>query len=147
MKSFCNREDGVSTTLAYIMFSTIFLVLYLIILLNVNDLLLTGPSNTVVKAQYRDIGNMISSTVTDMYMVAPENGYIETEYNIPEEIGRETYIINADSASIDEIIGVSSASSEKSVSVTINGIAGSMPINGTAYSSESTHMISYDSGR
>ncbi len=147
MKSFTNSEDAVSTTLAYILFSMIFLVLYIIILLNANDLLVKGPSNIVVKDQYRDIGNMISSTITDMYMIAPENGYIETEYKIPAEIGRETYIINADLASTDEIINVNSTASEKSVSVTINGIASSMPINGTAYSSASTHRISYDSGR
>jgi hypothetical protein len=147
MKSFTNSENAVSTTLAYILFSAIFLVLYVIIFLNANDLLVKGPSNIVVKDQYRDIGNMISSTVTDMYMIAPENGYIETEYKIPAEIGKETYIINADMASTDEIIDVNSTSSEKSVSVTINGIASSMPISGTAYSSESTHRISYDSGR
>lgn len=147
MKSFTNSEDAVSTTLAYILFSIIFLVLYIIILLNANDLLVKGPSNIVVKDQYRDIGNMISSTITDMYMIAPENGYIETEYKIPAEIGRETYIINADLASTDEIININSTASEKSVSVTINGIASSMPINGTAYSSASTHRISYDSGR
>lgn len=147
MKSFTKNEDAVSTTLAYILFSAIFLVLYVIIFLNANDLLVKGPSNIVVKDQYRDIGNMISSTVTDMYMIAPENGYIETEYKIPAEIGKETYIINADMASTDEIIDVNSTSSEKSVSVTINGIASSMPISGTAYSSESTHRISYDSGR
>lgn len=147
MKSFTNSEDGVSTTLAYILFSAIFLVLYLIILLNSNDLLVKGPSNIVVKDQFRDIGNMVSSTVTDMYMVAPENGHIETGYKIPAEIGKETYIINANMASTDEIIDVSSTSSGKSVSVTINGIASSMPLNGTAYSSESTHRISYDSGR
>lgn len=147
MKSFTNSEDAVSTTLAYILFSIIFLVLYIIILLNANDLLVKGPSNIVVKDQYRDLGNMISSTITDMYMIAPENGYIETEYKIPAEIGRETYIINADLASTDEIININSTASEKSVSVTINGIASSMPINGTAYSSASTHRISYDSGR
>ena len=147
MRLFTNNEYAVSTTLAYILFSTIFLVLYVIILLNVNGLLIKGPSNIVMNDQYRDIGNMISSTVTDMYMIAPENGYIETEYKIPAEIGREPYIINADLASTDEIIDVNSTSSEKSVSVTINGIASSMPINGTAYSSESTHRISYDSGR
>ncbi|MGB8216796.1 MAG: hypothetical protein WCE94_05780 [Candidatus Methanoperedens sp.] len=146
MKSFTNSEDGVSTTLAYVLFSAIFLVFYVIILLNSNDLLVKGPSNIVVNDQLRDIGNMVSSTVTDMYMVAPENGRIETEYKIPAEIGREPYIINADMASIDETIDVSSTSSDKSVSVTINGIASTMPINGTAYSSASTHRINYASG-
>ncbi|VVB84603.1 Uncharacterised protein [uncultured archaeon] len=147
MKLFTSSEDAVSMTLAYILFSGIFIVFSVIILINANDLLIKGPSNIVVKEQYRGIGNMISSTVTDMYLVAPENGYIETEYKVPAEIGRETYTINADLASTDEIIDINSTSSEKSVSVTINGIASSMPINGTAYSSTSTHRISYESRR
>jgi hypothetical protein len=147
MKSFTNSKDAVSMTLAYILFSGIFLVFYVIVLLNSNDLLVKGPSNSVVKEQYSDIGTMKSSTITDMYLVAPENGNIETEYKIPADIGRETYIINADLANTDEIIDVNSTASEKSVSVTINGIASSMPINGTSYSSATTHRISYDSGK
>lgn len=150
MKSFTNNKDAVSMTLAYILFSGIFLVFYVIVLLNANDLLVKGPSNIVVKEQYRDIGNMMSSTITDLYLIAPKNGYIETEFKIPAQIGRETYIINAnvpDSTNADEVIYVNSTASEKSVSVTINGIASSMPIIGNSYSSTSTHRISYDSRR
>jgi len=143
MKSFRNNEDAVSSTLAYIMFSSIFLIFFVLILLNANEIIIEGPSSIVVKEQYRDIGNMISTTITDMYFIVPENGYIETNYTIPAQIGGETYIINADSASIDEIIEVRSTESDKSVSVTLNGIAGSMSINGTAYSSTPTHMIRY----
>lgn len=144
MKSFRNNQDAVSSTLAYVLFSSIFLVFFVIILLNSNNTLIKGPSNTVVKEQYRDIGNMISTTITDMYFIVPENGYIETNYTIPEEIGGETYIINADSASIDEIIEVRSTESDKIISVTLNGIASSMSINGTAYSSTSNHRIRYN---
>jgi hypothetical protein len=147
MKSINNNEDAVSTTLAYVLFSAISLILYMMVLLNANDILIKGPSNIVMNDQYRDIGNMLSTKITDMYLIAPENGYIETEYRIPAEIARENYMINADQAFTDEIIEVRSTASEKSVSVTINGIAGSMPINGTAYSAMSNHRISYDSKR
>jgi hypothetical protein len=143
MRSLKTDVVAVSSTLAYILFSAIFLTFYVLVLLNSNDILIKGPSNTVVKEQYRDIGNMISTTITDMYLIVPENGYIETDFKIPQEIGGETYIINADSASIDEIIEVRSTESDKSVSVTLNGIASSMTINGTAYSSSTTHKIRY----
>ena len=143
MSSLRNNQDAVSSTLAYVLFSSIFLVFFVIILVNANSTLIKGPSNTVVKEQYRDIGNMISTTITDMYFIVPENGYIETNYTIPEEIGGETYVINADSASIDEIIEVRSTESDKIISVTLNGIASSMSINGTAYSSTSNHIIRY----
>ena len=144
MRTFKNDTDAVSSTIAYIIFSAIFLFFFVLILLNANDILIKGPSNTVVTEQYRDIGNMISSTITDMYLIVPENGNIETEYKIPTKIGGELYLINAESADVDEIIEVTSLDSDKSVSVTLNGIASSMSINGTAYSSVNTHRISYE---
>jgi hypothetical protein len=141
------NKDAVSVAVGYILFSAIFLIFYVLVLINANGLLIEGPSNIVVKEQFRDIGNMMSTMITDMYMIAPENGHIETTYLIPAEVGRETYIIDADQASIDQIIEVTSTESDKSVSVTINGIASTLPINGTAYSSMSNHRISYDSRR
>ncbi len=145
MKLFKNNDEAVSSTLAYILFSAIFLIFFIIVLLNANDLLIEGPRDIVVREQYRDIGNMVSTILTDMYLIAPENGHIVTEYKIPAEIGQETYQINADQASsIDEIIEVKSMESDKSVSVMINGIGSSMPINGTAYSSNFIHRISYE---
>lgn len=145
MKIFKNNDEAVSSTLAYILFSAIFLIFFIIVLLNANDLLIEGPRDIVVREQYRDIGNMVSTILTDMYLIVPENGHIATEYKIPAEIGRETYLINADQASSTrEIIEVKSMESDKSVSVTMNGIGSSMPINGTAYSSNLTHRISYE---
>lgn len=148
MKLFKNNNEAVSSTLAYILFSAIFLIFFVIVLLNANDLLIEGPRDIVIREQYRDVGNMVSTILTDMYFVAPENGHIVTEYKIPSEIGRETYLINADLASsTDEIIEVKSTESGKTVSVTLNGIGSSMPINGTAYSSNFTHRISYENDK
>ncbi len=142
---FLKNEDAVSVTIGYILFSSIFLIFFVLVLMNAKGLLIEGPSNIVVKDQFRDIGNMISTMITDMYMIAPENGRISTTYLIPSEIGRETYIIDANTANSDQIIEVTSEGSDKTVSVTINGIARSLSINGTAYSSTPDHRISYDS--
>jgi len=145
MKSLTNSEEAVSVNVEYILLSGIFIAFFLIVLLSADDLLIRGPKNIVVNEQFRDIGNMMSNTITNMYLIAPENGNIETTYRIPTEIGRETYAINADLAYVDQIIEVKSLSSSNSVSVTINGIAHTIAINGTAYSSASSHKISYDS--
>jgi hypothetical protein len=147
MKSLTNNEDAVSVNVEYILFSIIFLGFFLIVLLSADDLLIQGPKNVVVNEQFRDIGNMMSNTITNMYLIAPENGNIETTYRIPTEIGKETYAINADQAFIDQIIEVESMASDKRISVTINGIASTIPINGTAQSSAPLHRISYDSRR
>lgn len=140
-------EDAVSTTVGYILFSAIFLGFFILVQLNADTLLVQGPSHAVMDEEFRDIGNMMSTTITDMYLIAPENGYLETAYRIPTEIGGESYTINADVATTDQVIEVTSTTSGRSVSVTIGGIASTLPINGTATSSTPEHRISYDSRR
>jgi len=146
------NEEAVSLTVGYVLFSIIFVGFYAMVLLSSDKLFIEGPSNIVVKEQFRDIGNMLSTKITDIYIISPENGIIETSYMIPSEIGKETYIIDAEPISMDQIIEVRSIDSDKSVSVTISGIASSLngtatsgSINGTAYSSTPEHMIRYDS--
>jgi hypothetical protein len=147
MRSFMDCENAVSLTVSYILLSGISLIFFTTLLLASNDLLINGPTNIVIEEQYGDVGNMISTKIMYMYLIAPENGYIETDYKIPAEIGRETYMIKTDLANTDEILEIQSEASDKNVRVTLNGIASSMPINGTAYSAESSHRISYDSER
>ena len=144
MRSFMDCEKAVSLTVSYILLSGISLIFFTTLLLASNDLLIKGPTNIVIDEQYGDVGNMISTKIMYMYLIAPENGIIETDYKIPAEIGRESYMINADSASIDEIIEVRSTESDKIISVTLNGIGSSMSINGTAYSGASNHRIRYN---
>jgi hypothetical protein len=139
-----NCENAISLSVSYILLSGISLIFFAILLLSSNDLLIKGPTDIVIEEQYSDIGNMISTKIMYMYLIAPENGNIGTDYRIPAEVGREEYMINADSANIDEIIEVRSTVSDKIISVTLNGIASSMSINGTAYSSESNHRIRYN---
>lgn len=139
------NEDAVSLTVGYVLLSIIFVIFYGMVLASADKLFIQGPGNIVVKDQFSDIGNMMSTTITDMYMILPENGIITTSYMIPRQIGKETYIIDADPASIDQIIEIRSGESDKSVSVTISGITSTLSINGTAYSSTSDHKITYDS--
>jgi hypothetical protein len=140
-------ENAVSLSVSYILLSGISLIFFTTILLTSNDILITGPTNIVIEEQYGDIGNMISTKIMYMYLIAPENGLIETDYRIPTQVGKETYMIKTDLAESDGILEIQSENSDKNVRVTMNGIASSMPITGIAYSSESSHRISYDSER
>ena len=87
---------------------------------------------------------MLSTLVTDMYLVLPENGVIESDYMIPSQVGGDPYTIDATPASTDQIFEMRS-SSGKETSVTISGIATTILINGTVSSSDINHRISYDS--
>ncbi|SFM67131.1 hypothetical protein [Methanolobus profundi] len=139
-------ESGSSLLFEYILFSLICIGFFMVVSINSNEIFIQRPNEVVMEDEMSDIGNMMSTLITDIYLILPDNGKIETEYRIPEKVGKETYIINADIAYTDQIIEVVS-SSGKTVRVTIGGIATTMPINGTVSSSSTYHMISYDSTR
>ncbi len=147
MKSFINNEEAAASTVGYTLFYAIFMIFFLVFLFSANNLLVEGPSKVVVNAQFTDVGNMLGSTLTDMYLIAPENGRINTSFRIPADIGKEAYIIKITSSIIsgnDEVIVVSSTASDKQVNVTLNGM-GDIGVEGTVYSSTPDHRIVYDS--
>ncbi len=147
MRQLFKNEEGVSTVVEYMLFTLICIGFFSIISINAEDIFINDPSDVVMKDEMTDIGNMMSTMITDMYLIVPPNGKIDTEYRTPVRAGREEYSIDADIAYEDQIIEVISQSSGKKVRVTIGGIATTMPINGTASSSSTNHMISYDSRR
>jgi len=147
MRKLFRNEEGVSLLFEYILFSLICIGFFMIISANSDDIFMKTPNEVVMQDEMSDIGNMMSTMITDMYLILPENGYIDTEYRIPAKAGREEYMINADIANTDQIIEVISSSSGKKVRVTIGGIANTMSIEGTALSSSTNHVISYDSRR
>ncbi len=143
MKHLIRNDDAVSVTLEYIIFSLMFIALFILLQMNFGDML-KGPKDVVIENDFNDIGNMMSTLVTDMYLILPENGIIESEYMIPAEIGGEAYTINANSVMTDQIFELESASGKKT-NVTISGIATAIRINGTVSSSSTHHRIRYDS--
>ena len=140
-------DRAVSTTMGYIMFSAIFIAFFVTVQLSADEILIKRPSSIVMENEFSDIGNMMATTLTDMYLIAPDNGRIDTSYKIPTTVANEYYTINADTATTDQIIEVVSSTSDKKVSVTISGITSTMTINGTVSSSSPTHRINYDSRR
>ncbi|MBP1910097.1 hypothetical protein [Methanolobus bombayensis] len=147
MKRLFADEEGVSILFEYILFSLICIGFFMIVSVNSDEIFMQTPNEVVMQNEMSDIGNMMSTMITDMYLILPANGQIDTKYDIPPKVGTETYIINADIAYTDQIIELVSSDSGKKVRVTIGGIATTMPINGTASSSSTNHMISYDSRR
>lgn len=145
MKTLLKDERGASLLFEYILITIICIGFFLTVSLNSNEIFIKTPNEAVMEDEMSDVGNMMSTMITDMYLVLPPNGYIDTGYRIPAKVGKETYTINADIAYTNQIIEVASTDSGKKVRVTIGGIARTMPINGTASSSSTHHMINYDS--
>jgi hypothetical protein len=144
MKHLFRNDDAVSVTMEYIIFSMLFISLFVLLYMSFSDMMVKEPKETVIQNDFGDIGNMMSTLVTDMYLILPENGVIESDYMIPAEVGGESYTVNANLAMTDQIFELVSSSGEEA-SVTISGIATTIPINGTVSSSDINHRISYDS--
>jgi hypothetical protein len=148
MKRFFADEKGVSLLFEYILFSLICIGFFMIVSINSDEIFMQAPNEVVMQNEMSDVGNMMSTMITDMYLILPANGRIDTEYNIPSKAGTEAYIIEADVDSAGgQIIEVVSSDSGKKVRVTIAGIGNTMSIEGTVTSSSTNHMISYDSRR
>ena len=145
MRKFIEDKKGVSMTMGYIMFSTLFITFFIIIQFSANAMLVDRPSEIVMENEFSDVGNMIGTLVTDVYLIAPENGRIETAYLTPTTIAGEYYFITAETANADQVIGVTSSSSDRTVNVTLSGITNTIGITGTTNSNKETHGISYDS--
>jgi hypothetical protein len=148
MKRFFADEKGVSLLFEYILFSLICIGFFMIVSINSDEIFMQTPNEVVMQNEMSDIGNMMSTMITDMYLILPANGRIDTEYNIPSKVGTEGYIIEADVDSAGgQIMEVVSSDSGKKVRITIAGIGNTMSIEGTVTSSSTNHMISYDSRR
>ncbi|MDK2912005.1 MAG: hypothetical protein PWR29_962 [Methanolobus sp.] len=151
MKNMLKDQEGVSVVVEYILLTLICIGFFMFITVNSQEMFLQRPNSVVMGDQFSDVGNMMSTMITDMYLILPANGMMETEYRIPAKAGHEDYYINADinvdDAPEDQIIEVGSYSSDQKVRVTIGGVAATMPINGTVSSSSTHRVISYDSNK
>lgn len=145
MRKFIDDKNGSSMTMGYIMLSTLFITFFIIVHLTADDMIVERPAEIVMDNKFSDVGNMIGTMVTDVYLIAPENGRIEAEYRTPTKIAGEYYGITAETANADQVIGVTSSSSDRTVNVTLSGITNTIGINGTTTSNKETHSISYDS--
>ena len=61
-------------TMEYIIFSMLFITLFIMLYMSFGDMMMKGPKETVTQNEFSDIGNMMSTLVTDMYLILPENG-------------------------------------------------------------------------
>lgn len=143
MKSFLKNENAVSITMGYIIFSAIFISFFIIVQFGITDVIVDEPTEIVMEKNYADVGNKVATLVTEIYLIAPENGKIETSYSIPYRIAGESYLISAQPIKDDQIISVTSSTSDKEVNVTLAGISPVVGIYGTTMSNNETHGITY----
>jgi hypothetical protein len=128
----------------YLMISGVIMVLLVVMLLLVNTNIMENPANRLVYVSFTDIGNGISTRMVDLYAIAPNEGNMTTNFDIPDEIVGRSYIVKLgpDPNSVKQDITVYRGSLESHIAIA--GIAASKGVNGTT-TGAGINKISYDS--
>ena len=76
------------------MITTIMVILFVVVLLEVNSNFMQGPAETLQYNAFTDIGNGISTRIVDVYAIAPTTGNITSSFTLPDEVAGQDYFVN-----------------------------------------------------
>ena len=140
-------DRGMSTLTGYIVISSIAIIFFGIIAITTTGLFIERPSKIVMRGGYSDIGNDISTKIVDVYIVAPENGTLNTSLRMPRSVARQEYEVNASVDESNQMIKVSALHTDTEVTVTINEIAQAhtVTVRGSMLSGNPEHWLRYNS--
>ncbi|MEM2924369.1 MAG: PA14 domain-containing protein [Methanocellales archaeon] len=140
---FVNNTQAVTPTYEYIILIGILIVYITLFLTIYADEFGIAPLRIAMQTQFEDIGNDISSKVVDMYIIAPESGYLKTKFYMPQAVGKYEYKVEFKEIGLDQQILVSALRFEKEVMITLNKIGSSLGLTGSTYSSTPEHWLIY----
>jgi hypothetical protein len=138
-------DAGVANLIEYVMISGILMFLMVVMMLLVNTNIMEGPADQVSSSAFTDIGNGISTRIIDVYVTAPYNGTISTNFDIPDDVAGKDYFVE-----IGE--GISPTDQDVTVSrgdiysrVSLAGVGATRGVMGNT-TGRGMNKISYDSG-
>ena len=140
-----DNESGVATMIEYVMVSGILMFLLVVMLLLVNANIMEGPANTLAYTAFSDIGNGVSTRIVDVYEIAPQNGTINTSFDIPDDVGGRGYFVEIGPGDnpVDQNVRVSRDTIASNVSLA--GIGATRGVTGNT-TGIGMNKIVYDSG-
>jgi len=129
----------------YIMVSGVLMGLLMVMLLLVNSAMMETPSNQLTYVAFTDIGNGLSTRIVDIYAIAPSDGSIVTNFDIPNDVAGRDYsvVIGPGANPVDQDVEISRDLLETHISLA--GIGASRGVVGNTTGS-GLNKISYDSG-
>ena len=86
-------DAGVAAMIEYVMVSGVLMGLFIVMLLLVYANFVEAPVTTITYSAFTDIGNGLSTRIVDVYAIAPENGTISSSFDLPDEIGGRSYVV------------------------------------------------------
>jgi hypothetical protein len=100
-------DAGVSEMIEYVMVSGVLMVLLVIMLLLVHANFVETPVNTITYSAFTDIGNGLSTRIVDVYAIAPERGNISSHFDLPDDIGGRSYLVEISGDASGQTVDVS----------------------------------------
>ncbi len=144
---FKDDDSGVSSTMEFMLSFIVAAAIFSYFVINLNNLFMGMPEDTVARNQYLDVGNDISTKLIDTYLVAPDYGDLTVNFDMPEEIVGQAYKVKVEVGDAENIYNreVKIISSDESVSVfmVLNGASSTIPMGGETNSNDAQHVIRY----
>ncbi|TAJ45390.1 hypothetical protein [Methanofollis fontis] len=137
-------DEGVSNLLQYVYISGVLIVLLVITMFAVNAAFMEGPANKLKYHAYVDIGNGLSTRIVDVYMIAPDNGTIATEFDIPDDVAEQDYMVELDGSGGDQVVAIYRDDIRSSISIA--GIGVTMGVTGNTTSGGINRIVYNSSG-
>jgi hypothetical protein len=91
----------------YVMVTGVVMGLFIVMLLLVYSNFVESPVTTITYSAFTDIGNGLSTRIVDVYAIAPADGDITSNFDLPDEIGGRSYGIEISGDASGQTVDVS----------------------------------------
>jgi hypothetical protein len=87
------NDAAIVTLIEYVMVSGVCVLLMVVLMFLVNANMMEGPANRLSYVAFTDIGNGLSTRIVDVYALAPADGHLSTNFDIPDDIASRDYFV------------------------------------------------------
>ncbi|OPY28306.1 MAG: hypothetical protein A4E28_01625 [Methanocella sp. PtaU1.Bin125] len=147
MRDIHANDSGVTAMLEYIITFVFAFIIFTILLSMFDGMFIKGPERTVSIVQFADVGNDVTAKILDTYLIAPATGNVSTVFDMPPTAAGREYLLDIRSSANgwDKEVVVHSTYTGINLSVTLNGVNSTIPIDGSTSSMSPVHRVRYDS--
>jgi hypothetical protein len=91
----------------YVMVTGVIMGLFIVMLLLVFSNFVDSPVRTITYSAFTDIGNGLSTRIVDVYAIAPDDGDITSSFDLPDEIGGRSYVVEISGDTSGQTVDIS----------------------------------------
>lgn len=139
-----DEDEAVSGLLEYISITSVLMVMLIIVMFAVNTTLIENPGDSLKYSAFIDIGNGISARIVDLYIIAPVNGTISTNFDLPDDVAGKDYTVQLEPGALGVDQRVQVTDGKITSTIALAGIGANRPVTGQT-SGSGLNRITYDS--